>query len=60
MLSRFAGDGMVLLDLIAANEPTDCKCCFYYSLERLAEAPVLWPPDVKRLLTGKDTDSGKD
>ena len=25
-----------------------------------AEAPVLWPPDVKNLLIGKDSDAGKD
>ena len=25
-----------------------------------AETPVLWPPDVKSLLLGKDPDSGKD
>ena len=25
-----------------------------------AEAPVLWPPDVKNWLTGKDPDAGKD
>ena len=25
-----------------------------------AEAPILWPPDVKSWLTGKDTDAGKD
>ena len=25
-----------------------------------AEAPVLWPPDVKNWLTGEDPDSGKD
>ena len=25
-----------------------------------AETPVLWPPDAKSLLTGKDTDAGKD
>ena len=25
-----------------------------------AEAPVLWPPDVKSQLTGKDPDAGKD
>ena len=25
-----------------------------------AEAPVLWPPDVKCWLTGKDPDAGKD
>ena len=25
-----------------------------------AEAPILWPPDVKKLLIGKDPDAGKD
>ena len=25
-----------------------------------AEAPILWPPDVKNQLTGKDSDVGKD
>ena len=25
-----------------------------------AEAPTLWPPDVKSPLTGKDPDAGKD
>ena len=34
-----------------------------YSLERLmaeAEALILWPPEVKSQLTGKDPDVGKD
>ena len=34
-----------------------------YSLERLtakAEAPILWPPDAKSRLIGKDPDAGKD
>ena len=25
-----------------------------------AEAPILWPPDAKNWLTGKDPDAGKD
>ena len=25
-----------------------------------AEAPILWPPDVKNQLTGRDCDAGKD
>ena len=25
-----------------------------------AEAPILWPPDVKNWITGKDSDAGKD
>ena len=24
------------------------------------EAPILWPPDAKKLLIGKDPDAGKD
>ena len=28
--------------------------------EAEAEAPILWPPDVKSSLTGKDPDAGKD
>ena len=28
--------------------------------EAEAEAPVLWPPDAKSQLTGKDPDAGKD
>ena len=31
-----------------------------YSLEAAAEAPMLWPPDVKSLLIGKDPVPGKD
>ena len=33
-----------------------------YSLEGLMlnETPILWPPDVKNWLTGKDPDAGKD
>ena len=34
-----------------------------YSLEGLlaeADAPILWPPDAKRWLTGEDPDAGKD
>ena len=34
-----------------------------YSLGRTdaeAEAPILWPPDAKSPLTGKDPDAGKD
>ena len=26
----------------------------------LADAPMLWPPDAKNRLTGKDPDAGKD
>ena len=35
--------------------------CFIPSVERTdAEAPVLWPPDAKTQLIGKDPNAGKD
>ena len=33
---------------------------FIGSINAEAEAPILWPPDVKSWLTGKDPDAGKD
>ena len=30
------------------------------STDAKAEAPILWPPDVKNWLIGKDPDAGKD
>ena len=33
---------------------------FIGGMEAEVEAPVLWPPDGKRWLTGKDPDAGKD
>ena len=38
------------------NQP----CIFTGGTDGEAEAPVLWPPDVKSKLTGKDPDDGKD
>ena len=33
---------------------------FIGSTDVEAETPVLWPPDVKSRLIGKDSDAGKD
>ena len=33
---------------------------FFESTDAEAEDPILWPPDVKIQLTGKETDAGKD
>ena len=33
---------------------------FIRSTDAEAKAPILWPPDTKNQLTGKDPDSGKD
>ena len=33
---------------------------FIGRIDAEAEAPILWPPDAKSWLTGKDSDAGKD
>ena len=38
------------------NQP----CTFIGRTDAEAEAPILWPPDVKSRLIGKDPDAGKD
>ena len=53
------------------ESPLDCKIklvnpkgnqswIFIERTDAEAEAPILWPPDVKSQLTGKDPDAGKD
>ena len=54
------------------ESPLDCKeiqpihpkgnqsWIFTGSTEAEAEAPILWPPDAKNWLIGKDSDAGKD
>ena len=54
------------------ESPLDCKeikpvnpkenqsWIFIGRTEAKAEAPILWPPDVKSQLIGKDPDAGKD
>ena len=36
------------------------KTIFIGSTDSEAETPILWPPDVKNWLIGKDPDPGKD
>ena len=54
------------------ESPLDCKeiqpvhpkgdqsCIFIGRTDAEAETPILWPPDEKSWLTGKDPDTGKD
>ena len=60
----------VVLEKILES-PLDCKeiqpvnpkgnqpLIFIGRTDAEAEAPILWPPDVKSQLTGKDPDAGK-
>ena len=38
------------------NQP----CLFIGRTDARAEVPILWPPDAKRQLIGRDPDAGKD
>ena len=38
----------------------DLSCMFIGRNDVKAETPMLWPPDAKNCLTGKDPDAGKD
>ena len=61
----------VVLDKTLGS-PLDCKeiqsvypkgnqsCMFIGRTDAEAEAPILWPPDAKNWLTGKDPDAGKE
>ena len=50
----------------ALESPLDCKEIKSVNPKGIfiggtdAEAPILWPPDAKSLLIGKDPDAGKD
>ena len=42
------------------NPKGNQSCIFIGRTDADAEAPILWPPDVKSQLIGKDPDAGKD
>ena len=42
------------------NSKGNQSCIFIGRTDAEAEAPILWPPEVKNLLIGKDPDAGKD
>ena len=42
------------------GDPTSQSWIFIRRTDAEAEAPILWPPDVKNWLIGKDPDVGKD
>ena len=42
------------------NPKGNKPCIFIGRTDPEAEAPILWPPDVKSRLIGKDPDAGKD
>ena len=70
-LHSLSFQGMLLLELKAKVDISwDCKeikpanpkgnQSWIFTGRTITETPILWPPDVKRQLTGKDSDVGKD
>ena len=53
-------DSLALQDDKLVNPKGNQPCVFTGRMDAEAEAPILWPSDVKSLLTGKDLDAGKD
>ena len=53
-----------ILILSKEIKPVDLKgnqsWIFIGRTDAKAEAPILWPPDAKSWLTGKDSDAGRD
>ena len=47
-------------DIKPVNPKGNQSCIFIGRTDAEAETPVLWPPDVKNWLIGKDADAGKD
>ena len=54
-------EAMILVFWIKSVHPKGNQpCIFIGSSDIEAETPILWPPDAKSWLTGKDPDAGKD
>ena len=49
-----------LQDTQPVHSKGDQSCVFLGRNDAKAETPVLWPPDAKSWLTGKDPDAGRD
>ena len=57
------GEGAIWAQVVRqglSEEMTIEQWIFIGRTDAEAEAPVLWPPDAKSWLIGKDPDSGKD
>jgi len=47
-------------EIKVVNPKENQPCIFVGRTDAEAEAPILWPPDGKSQLIGKDTDAGED
>ena len=60
MLEKTLESPLVCKEIQSVHPKRNQFWIFTGRIDAEAEAPILWPPDVKNWLTGKDTDAGKD
>ena len=57
---RVVLEGLLLRRHLSRQQSQNQPCIFTGRTDAEAEAPILWPPDAKNFLIGKDPDAGKD
>ena len=60
LLEKFLESILDCKDIKPVNPKGNQSWIFIRRIDAEAEAPILWPPDAKHWLTGKDPDAGKD
>ena len=60
MLEKILESPLDSKEIQPVNPKGNQTCIFIGRTDADAEAPILWPPDAKSRLTGKDPDAGKD
>ena len=60
MLEKTVESPLDCKDIQPVHPKGDQSCVFIGRTDAKAETPILWPPDAKSQLTGKDPDAGRD
>ena len=60
MLEKILESPLESKEINPVNPKGNQPCMFIGRIDTEAETPILWPPDAKDWLIGKDPDAGKD
>ena len=60
MLEKTLESSLDCKEVKPVNPKGNQSWVFFRRIDVEAEAPVIWPPDAKSQITGKDPDAGKD
>ena len=60
MLEKTLESPLDCKEIQAVHSKGDQSWVFFGRNDTIAETPILWPPDAKSRLTGKDPEAGKD